>query len=623
MPPRDAHHLAFRTLLPLLVALALWPLWAVDLLPMPGFVTHLRVATILHDWQTLPLYRTTFKRLPFPTPLSGFAYLTHELARLHDVEWAGRVVLTLALLGLVLAARALLAVAGHSRWLLLGMLPWLLNPDLFQGDAPLVLALPLIVAALALHLRLLQMPSPWPALGLALTLAALAMTHWLWLVVMLLLPMLAIWQGIRLGLRQLLLGTLWTVVLSLPSAALLLPWARQAWPLLPHTLAGQPSLPLEGGRRLIDSLFDVFAPHGPGLDSVAELFLHRPGGMASFLWLVGLFLWLLGSIRQQREQPRAVPVGVDGTGYLAQALVLLLIGYLVAPALLVQPLLIATPGARLVDLLAILAVLALPLQPLAPPRSARLRTWAGTLAFLVVAIQLPLSSLEALLLSRTELGPIRDVYAHVPVGSRVATLHARVQGRWLRAPVLANLGHWYDVLDGGLAPDPLPDPWLQPVRVRPGQQRPMPPNDPETFRWKEHGRWYDWFVVYAQPGDPPAAWDAFLRTLPRVYQRSGWSVYQNLDVVPWPPPPELTPAEHRAANRLTECALGLQGWRVARPTVLEADGPDHWLRTRWKCPEPDALRRGAADVLPWPVDPNRTGPVDRHPAVRPEPVRTR
>jgi hypothetical protein len=422
-----------------------------------------------------------------------------------------------------------------------------------------------------------------------------------------LLPALAIWQGFHVGLRQALLWPLWTVALALPSVALLLPWARNAWLQVPHTLAGQPLLPLESGRLLIDRLLDVFAPHGPGLESLGDLVLHRPGGIATFLWLLGLFLWLLGAIRSRRELPQVPPTGVDGTGYLGQALVLLLIAYLVAPAVLVQPLALAAPGGKLVDLLAILAILALPLQPMQPPRTARLRTWAGTLALLIVAIQMPLSTLEAWLLSRTELGQIRDVAAHVPAGATVATLHARMQGRWMRAPVLANLGHWHDVLVGGLAPDLLPDPLLQPVRVRVGRQRPLPPVDPDAFRWRDHGRWYDWFLVYEQPGDPPAAWDAFLRTLPRVYQRGPWSVYQNLDVVPWPPPPDLTPAEHRAAQRLMECALGLQGWRVARPTLAEPIAPDVALRKRWKCPEPEALRRRAADVLHLPVERTRTG----------------
>ena len=610
--PPDRHHFAFRTLLPALLALAVWPLWAVDLLPLPQYAQHLRVATILHDWHALPLYRQTFERLPFPTPYSGFAWLTHGLARLHDVEWAGRVVLTLSVLGLVLAARWLLSVAGHSRWLLLGVLPWALNPDLIRGDANLVLALPLFLAVLASHLWLLKQASPWRALALAVLLCMLAVSHWIWLLAVLMLPLLATWQGAHRGWRQALLWPVQTLLLILPSVALLMPWARMTWreAVLAHggtqnLLAGMPKMPLDSGRHLIDRLFDVFAPHGAGLDSVADLFLHRPGEIASFLWLTGLSMWLLGAIRQHRQrvmEQTELPnlQQVDGTAYLCQTLVLVAVAYLLAPTLVLSPIQLAGMGDRLVNLLAILAVLALPLQPMLPPLTARKRTWLGTTAMLVVCAQLPLSTLEAFTMARTELGPLRQVHASIPVGASVAILRTRTQGKWLRVPQFANLGAWFDVMVGGYVAEGLDDPQLQPVRFRPGQQRPQPPLDPAEFRWRDHGRWYGWFVVYAPPGTTQPEWDTFLRTLPRVYQRGAWSVYQNLDVTPWPPPPELTPAEHRAATRLTECALGLQGWRLSRPLALEPDSADQWLRTLWKCPDPIELKlpaRPTGDVL--------------------------
>ena len=77
-PEHDRHRTALWALVAFLGALAVWPLWAVAHLPLPDWPAHLRQATILHDWQALPLYREAFTRAPGPTPLSAFPWLAHE-----------------------------------------------------------------------------------------------------------------------------------------------------------------------------------------------------------------------------------------------------------------------------------------------------------------------------------------------------------------------------------------------------------------------------------------------------------------------------------------------------------------------------------------------------------------
>lgn len=570
--PADRHSFAFRTLLLALSALAIWPLWAVDLLPLPDYALQLRVATILHDWHLMPMYRQAFERVPFPTPYSAFPWLVHALARFHDVEWAGRIVLSAALIGLVLAARVLVAAAGHSRWLLLAVMPWLLNADFFQGDVNLVMALPIAIGVLAAHLQLLRAWSPWRALALALLLMALAVTHWLWALLVLMLPVLAAWQGSRIGFRQALLWPLRDIALALPSIGLLVPWARATAPTLSRDIRFQPAMPLESLGRIPDRMFDVFAPHGGGLERLTDLFRHRPGEVATTLWAIGIGLWLLATMRQRRKLPVVQGhSGVEGSAYLGQAFVLLLTTYFLLPSNLFTPVSLASPGARLIGLMAIVGVLALPLQPLQAPPTARVRTWLGTALLLVVAVLMPLATLEGFLLTRADMGSIREAYGKIPAGATVATLRTRTPSRWLRKPALNDVGQWFDVMVGGYVPNPLDDAWLRPVRARPGWQRPIPPDDPDAFRWHEHGRWFDFFAVYSAPGQPPAGFDSFLRTLPKLYQRGPWSVYQNLDVTPWVPPVSLTPRQVRAAAHLAECSVAALGFMPSRPMREQDD----------------------------------------------------
>ena len=51
-------------------------------------------------------------------------------------------------------------------WLVLAVLPWLLNPDFFMGFFNFLMSIPLFLWLLAQHLRLLATPRLWRAVGL-------------------------------------------------------------------------------------------------------------------------------------------------------------------------------------------------------------------------------------------------------------------------------------------------------------------------------------------------------------------------------------------------------------------------------------------------------------------------
>jgi hypothetical protein len=586
-PEHDRHRLALWTLVACLAALAIWPLWAVLHLPLPEWPAHLRQATILHDWDALPLYRQAFERSSGPTPLSAFPWLAHQLGRLHDVEWAGRVLWSVALLGTLAAAWGLLRTAGRSRWLLVAVLPWLWHAEAFQGNADFVIALPLALSALLAHLRLLQAPS-WPrAGGLAVALAVLATAHWLWLPLWWVVIAASVWHGARQRWQLALTSGVRELALGLPGLLLLVPWwrASRPWP-----LDLQPTTALGTLADLPSRWFDHFLVQGASLEGAADLFLRRPGELAAFLWAVAMVLWVRAGLQHRRAQLAVPPsteqpaVALTSTeGHLAR---LALLWWVVVVALPAQVATLLRPGAQLVPLAAILGALAVPLRPFHGEASAlrgvaRGPVWAGLLGLTVVAALQPLATLEAFVLSEAEIGPLTEAAAALPTGASVLTLRSRTATRWLKAPALAGAGHWYDVLRGGYVPNTFSHPWARPVRAKPEAQRPVPPDDPDRFRPDECGTFYDFWLVYEPVGDT-VGFDGWLKLQPRIHQRGPWAVYQNLEVTPFVAAGHLSPPDRLAAGRLAACLSQVE----RTPPVLAADAPEHQLRVWLGCTAP-------------------------------------
>lgn len=655
---REPHVWVCTALTLALTALALLPILAVDLLPLLDAPQQLHMATVLADWGENPLWSQAYARVSGPVPTSLPYALVAVLARLWGAEIAVRVAFAVGLAALPWAALALLRTVGHNRWLLLGILPWLLNAEFFAGQLALCLAMPLFLLLLAAHLRWLRRPIGRrlvPLLGLQ---GALALTHPVPLVVAVcLLPLLSGVLGARQGRWR---GPLWLLrdlALWLPALGLLLPWGlREVAPALQGTALGraygaEPILPLDNLRQIADRLFDWFAPHGAAFENFGDLLLRRPGEIASGLWGLGFCLWALGAVRHWRADrgvgiiktiDESPPGGtkafaVDGTSYAGWALALVTVAYFLLPQHLIRPFALYGVNFRILPLLGILAVVALPLHPLQPPRTARIRVWLGSLAMLLAAVVLPLATLEAFLVARAELGPVREAYAAAAPWQSCLTLRSKRASGALRLHVFYDVGRYYAVFQGGQVPHALGDEAILPLRIRPTQARPTPHGDDhDAFSWQEHGRYYDYIAVFKDVNDPPQPFEAPLAALPRLYQRGSWQVFQSLDVQPWPPPPppppSLGPTEQGTAQSLLECTwarMGLQlgaglrdvpvdpatldpfgclGWHEARQQVdlqrdraqLQRDLPfDAWRDGPGVRSLPTWLLPGPSDVLHW------------------------
>lgn len=590
--PPDRFRLAHAALVAFLVALGVAPLWAVDLLPLLEWPQRLQLYTVLHD--KLPDMLQAYPRQPFLVPCWLVPNLVHALAFLMPVPVAAKVVLTLAVAGMPLASLVLLRAVGHSRWLVLGVLPWMLNTNLFLGHLDHLAAFPLFLLLLAAHVTLLRqatlarpLPTVLRAAVVAGLLALLALTHpLLWLLGWACLPLLAVAVGWRAKRWRAFLGAVRDLLLGLAGLGLLLPWfvhVAGGWRGL-RGLAVQPTLPLDDLRGLSDHAFAVFQPWSTPLEGAVDI-LRRPGDVASFLWLAGLLAWLLGAARQWRadylhdpDGPRSQHQqdGVDGTAYAGWALTLVLVAYFVLPSQVYRPVWIGGFDFRLVSVAAVLGVVALPLRPLTPPPSARLRTWLGTLAMGTATVVFFLATLNGFLLAETELGPMREALATLPKRQPVLTLRVRPSSRYLRYDFLHGLGAWATVLRGATTPMDHADPQLQVLAAQGQRMRPVPhPDDHESFTWHDHGRYYRYIAVRHDPRDEEPRFAGWLRNLPQLYQRGVWQVFENPNAEAWQPVPGTRPsAQARPQGETwTECALAIAGLEVGvgtTPSPLEA-----------------------------------------------------
>ncbi len=644
--------LALGVTLLFLVGLSLWPVWVGDFLPLQDGAQIEHQASILYDWNVRSSFRAAFERVPYPTPNALGPYLITLFAPLLGVHLGFKVVLTLALLAVPLSAYGLLRAARQSPWLLLAVVPWMWHQDVWIGHLGQILGLPMLLTLLAVHLAFARDPGPWRAMILGLLLAMLATTDLLlWFTGAALLIVLGgavgwhwrrWWGAPLLMVRE--LG------LALPSLALLTPWLR-AELVGRGGFAGEWTLPMDTLKLLFSRLFDVFGPRGTALDSLADLLFNRPGDPISALWLLGIGLWTLAAVRQQREglgglghgRPSSAPyasvplqtanaapgssaghLGRDrpwsGSAYLSWAFVWTAAGLLLLPTHLLKPVWIHGVAPRLVTVLALLGALALPLHPDLPPLTARWRTWAGTAALLVAAAWMALSALRSTVLTQQEFSHLRAAMATVPPDKSLLVLRSNDQSRWLQPAIFHDVGQWWGALGGGGVPFSFRDPALQPVRPRAGQLLPSPPADAhDQFNWTDHGRFYEFMAVYRDPFAPELRAEAMLRSWPRLYRRGRWQVFQNLRPEKWPPPPVLPPPAN-SDEAVTDALLGLwapwmgwQFWQAEAPIDELAARRENLIRHLLQWParevhgqEPDAvpqlvpLQRHLEDGLPSP-----------------------
>ncbi len=658
------YDLTWSTLFVLLTLLGIAPIWVTDLLPLLDAASHQHLIRLIHEYDSNALFQAHYEPVRAIVPYLTYYKAVDWLMFLVDVETANRVVLSLCLAALPMAAASLLRALGHNRWLVLGIFPWMLNSDFFMGFFNYLLSIPLFLWLLAAHVRLLRRPGWRQAVAVAGLTVLLALTHYLlWSIALLLLPLLGLvfgtrrngWRGALLLVRE--------SLLVLPSVLVLLPWFLSYFVLaadartpdqaaiagttlgqrLARLYSGQHLGPIDDVRQLFGRMFDSFAPQtSEHLPAVADLILRRQGEMASFLWLCGLGLWLIGAAKSAppvtSTEGGANGQEVRGGSYIGWVLAAITAAYFLLPQHLARPIYLYGVDFRLVEVIGILAVLALPVCPLLPPVQVRLRVWVGTSLMVLVAVLMPLHTAGTFLLVRTEYGSIREAFGSIPPNRNVLTLRMKRNSRWLREMMFSNIGEYYAVFQGGYVPYSFADSSSKPIITRTEASLPAPTwFDHNTFSVDAHGKYYEYIAIYRDLEERPGAWERSLAHWHRVYQRDYWQVYRNPEVAAWPPPTpaeiatseaeglilqwameriglapqgtlpaELVPVLEHLVDRLH--AAGVAEWAPPRPRVEASPGATEGARSRRRRRPIDPSAAGDAAVDPG-----------RDPGARPDP----
>lgn len=590
-----------------LTVLGVAPIWLVDLLPLVDIAAHLHLMTVMHDLPRSPLIQEHYIQVHALVPYLSYYKAVDWLAYLMTVEQANRVILTLTVAAMPWSAYVYLRTIGHSPWLMLGVLPWILHCDFYMGFFSYLLSIPVFMLILAAHLRWLQAPTRKRGLLLAGLLGLLALTHYLlWAVALVLLPMLALVFGARQGWRRGLWWPLRDSLMLLPSLALLLPWFLRYFVFAEGVKTSDAAIHREGGsflqrlsnvylgehigpmanlRQIPDVMFDAVYR----TDAAMSL-RERPGEVVTVLWLVALILWLIGSARTPRDradEPAFAQNGVPGSSYAAWVVVTLAIEYFLMPRNLSRPIALYGVNFRLVEVVMVLLICALPLDPRRPPESTRWRVWIGGVLMLMGAVLLPVATLREFREDRVLLGDIRQAYDQIPMGKRVLTLRGRRPSRWF----LFNIGEYYAVFRHGYVPYSFADTSSKPVVVNRDTALPAPPAvDLEFFNWQRQGRYYDYIVRYDEPG-LKHPWTPSMPDLPVVWRGKGWTVWRNPKPEHWPPPTDETMRAKGFA------ALPVAVQRVTADAALALIGlPVHCAS------DAEQLLVAATEVLPvpWP-----------------------
>ncbi len=565
-----------------LTVLGVAPIWLCDLLPLVDMAAHLHLMTVMHDMSWSPLIQHHYQEVHALVPYLSYYKAVDWLAYLMTVEQANRVVLTLTVAALPWSAYVYLRTLGHSPWLLLGVLPWMLHCDFYMGFFSYLLSIPVFLLILAAHLRWLQSPTRNRGLLLAGLLGLLAVTHYLlWAVALVLLPTIALAFASRQGWRRAIWWPIRDSLMLLPSLALLLPWFLRYFVFaegvktsdaaihrvggsflqrLSNVYLGEHIGPLANLRQIPDVMFDaVYRSDAPM--SLRE----RPGELVTVFWLVALVLWLIGVARTpkpvgaMRSNTRN---GVSGSSYAAWAVTILAVEYFLMPRNLSRPIALYGVNFRLIEVAMVLLICALPLDPRHPPASTRWRVWLGAAFMLASAILLPIATLREFREDRALMGEIRQAYDHVPQGKRVLTLRGRRPSRWF----LFNIGEYYAVFRHGYVPYSFADTSSKPVVVNRQTALPAPPAvDLEFFNWQRQGRYYDYIVRFDEPG-LAHPWTPTMPKLPVVWRGKGWTVWRNPEPDAWPPPSDeaysgqaLAALPHAVQNVMAGAALELFG----------------------------------------------------------------
>ncbi len=463
----------------------LWPLWAVDMLPIVDLPQHLATVRILRDLHTPGWGMDAYYQLDLArTQYLGWYALAVLLSHVMAIETAAKVLLSAYVFALPLAVFVYLRAHRRDPTWAIFAVPLALNDSLWMGFCNYVTAIPVLFLWLAATQAALDAPSRrrWVLLAFlpiaVYFLHAQALLHGVLLVF---LTVLVHPNGLRtrIGLR--------TLAHVVPALLLFAGWALGSTILASQsgwaaTRAGhnEPSSALlywpwpVRFSRLPDSLTDLYHDH---MDQqiFAGLLLLAVGGV-----LYGVL----------DERGRSLPAPAIQRRFAAPewAALLTLVLYFAAPTRYKW---IYAINARVVPILAVLLV-AMCARVWVPRRGMLL------IPGVVLAVALGLLHADRFALFNLEAKPARALLQTLPQGQRgVGILFNPTSVVTSNAPFL----HFaqYGVVDrGGMADFSFANYPQSPVVFTP----PGPPNlpvrfekHPERFTMRDHGWWYDWYLV--------------------------------------------------------------------------------------------------------------------------------
>lgn len=179
MSPGRADRLEADAVLVVLTAVVVWPFQGAGLLALTDWPHHLASAAVLRDFAD-PARHLADHYLPALAlrPYAGLTYVLLGLARVFDIETAGRVALSLYAVALVLAVRALVRSAPGRDPRLAWFGPLFVHGwALAYGLVPFVASLPFALFALAAARRCVDRVTPARSLGWGGAILAAAFFH--------------------------------------------------------------------------------------------------------------------------------------------------------------------------------------------------------------------------------------------------------------------------------------------------------------------------------------------------------------------------------------------------------------------------------------------------------------
>ena len=489
------------------------PLWVGRFLPLLDLPQHLAITTVLlrHDdpaWLLAGYFEPQRGEL---TPYWAHYLALEGLGHLMPVDAAARVFLTLYVFALPWAAMALARALGRPPALGLLAIPLSLNANVYYGFIAFCWSVVVLLWALALLARQLDAPRAARAAGLGVLAGALFFTH----------------------VQSFAFLLLAAAVLACVGEAPV--WRRtvRAWPLAPATLAlFLPWLYLStttraGTERYFPSLDHPGAKYEAPLERLAGF----PAAVAGS-YQDGTDDWLLAAwavafaaaawsarpdTHVAARGPDAHAAGGEPHGTPARSAVALTAAavacYFALP--------VSIQGQwNIAQRFAWIAVLLLPFVVRAAPR------WLPGATLALAAATAANAAWHHARFDR-EAAPFDRALATLPPGARVLGLIHDPRGQVLERWPYLHFEQYAVVHGGGMAAHSFTANAPLPVRLRPRARVPEPRVwHPREFRYDEHGRFFDYFLVRDPTGGPDARGQFADGSADEVFRGGAWRVYR-------------------------------------------------------------------------------------------------